>query len=285
MQDSPIQLKVQRRDSPNLTLIDLPGIAYNSADESLVGSIADMTKSLIDKYIQEPNMIIVVSASTETDLNVPHFCWKILVVGALECFPCGGHQVVIPAADDFASHESLKMASKYDPKGLRTLGVVTKTDRIEDGSSFVSKMRAEGNGHIKLRLGWVAVKNRTQKEVDENVPLAVARQSERHFFESDPRLVSLDRLGIACLIQMCIISKMLHRDLWGMDTLISKIVDIQTERVREFIPKTIQMLSVRIKELEEAMKRLPPTHTSDEGRRAFVIDLVRASSLPHVICS
>jgi len=94
--DHPIHLKVLRKGSPNLTLIDLPGIAYNTADQGLAGDIAEMTKSLIVKYITPPDMIIV---------------------------------VVLPAADDFGAHEAIKLANIHDPTGTRTLGVVTKVSR------------------------------------------------------------------------------------------------------------------------------------------------------------
>ena len=175
-----------RKDSPNITLIDLPGIAYNSADEHLTDDISELTKNLITKYIQPPDMIIV---------------------------------VVVPASDDFASHESIKMATLHDPAGLRTLGVVTKTDRIETGKGFAAKMRAEGAGHIKLKLGYIAVKNRSQQEVDENMTLDEARRGEQLFFESDPRVRDLDRAN------------------WGMDTVIERIVEIQSQKMSEFIPK------------------------------------------------
>ena len=91
--DFPIHLKIMRKDSPNLTLIDLPGIAYNTSDQGLDGDIAELTKNLIIKYITPPDMIIV---------------------------------VVLPAVDDFGAHESIKLARIHDPTGMRTLGVVTK---------------------------------------------------------------------------------------------------------------------------------------------------------------
>lgn len=136
---------------------------------------------------------------------------------------------MIPAADDFASHESLKMAAHHDPEGLRTLGVVTKTDRIEEGRGFQAKMRAEGKGHIKLRLGFVAVKNRTQREVEDNLSFEDARRAEAAFFENDPRVAGLTS------------------DLWGMETVIDKIVGIQSERVQEFIPKALNLVMEKIK--------------------------------------
>ena len=65
-------------------------------------------------------------------------------------------------------------------------------------------MRAEGRGHIKLKLGYVAVKNRSQQEVDSGMSLEDARSSERKFFETNPLVSDLDR------------------SLWGMDTAIDR---------------------------------------------------------------
>ena len=48
--DAPIHLKVMRRDSPTLTLIDLPGLAYMSADECQASTIYKQTAGLLRKY-------------------------------------------------------------------------------------------------------------------------------------------------------------------------------------------------------------------------------------------
>lgn len=50
--DAPIHLKVMRRDSPTLTLIDLPGLAYMSADEGQASTIYEQTAGLVRKYAQ-----------------------------------------------------------------------------------------------------------------------------------------------------------------------------------------------------------------------------------------
>ena len=93
-----------------------------------------------------------------------------------------------------------------------------KTDRIETGAGFAAKMRAEGNGHIKLKLGYIAVKNRSQKQVEDGIGMEEARLHERQFFESNALVAGLDS------------------SLWGMDTVIERIVDIQSQKVSEFIP-------------------------------------------------
>ena len=82
-------------------------------------------------------------------------------------------------------------------------------------------MRAEGNGHIKLKLGYIAVKNRSQQQVEDGISMEEARLHERQFFESNALVAGLDS------------------SLWGMDTVIERIVDIQSQKVSEFIPKVI----------------------------------------------
>lgn len=72
---------------------------------------------------------------------------------------------VVPAVDDFGNCEALKLAQEVDPDGSRTLGVVTKVDLIPADSDIVQKLRVERGNDIDLRLGWIAVKCRSPKEV------------------------------------------------------------------------------------------------------------------------
>lgn len=123
--------------------------------------------------------------------------------------------VVIPAMDDFANAEAIALSRKYDPDGNRTLGVVTKTDNVREGSGMKAKLRMEGNHVVSLQLGFVAVVNRTPVEVEKNVPTADVRARETHFFLTNPELAGLGK------------------EFWGMDTLVSRIVEIQAEHVRK----------------------------------------------------
>jgi len=51
------------------------------------------------------------------------------------------------------------MAREVDPKGIRTLGVITKVDIMDAGTNAWNMVL--GN-EVPLRLGYVAVKNRSQ---------------------------------------------------------------------------------------------------------------------------
>ncbi|KAG8893025.1 vacuolar protein sorting-associated protein 1 [Tulasnella sp. 408] len=76
---------------------------------------------------------------------------------------------VTAANTDIANSDGLKMAREVDPEGLRTIGVLTKVDLI-----------------IPLRLGYVPVVNRGQRDIDTNKAISVALEAERSFFENHP---------------------------------------------------------------------------------------------------
>jgi vacuolar protein sorting-associated protein 1 len=49
------------------------------------------------------------------------------------------------------------MARRLDPKGIRTIGVITKLDIMDRGTNAKRMLMGQD---IALRLGWVGVKNR-----------------------------------------------------------------------------------------------------------------------------
>jgi interferon-induced GTP-binding protein Mx len=125
-----IVIELSSPDSPDLTIIDLPGIirtGTNGQDSAVVRHINE----LIDFYIHQKNTIIL---------------------------------AVIPANQDIATVDILERAGKGDPTGARTLGVLTKPDLIGEGNDdeiihVITNMRKP------LLLGYVMIKNMTQKEV------------------------------------------------------------------------------------------------------------------------
>lgn len=104
-----------------MTLIDLPGITHISKIGDQF-NIHEATVSMIRKYIQSTEMVIL---------------------------------VVVPASDDFSNCEAIKYAREYDPEGKRTIGVVTKCDLIpENDYDIVKKIKAERLDDIKLEMGY-----------------------------------------------------------------------------------------------------------------------------------
>ena len=65
---------------------------------------------------------------------------------------------VLPANADMTLSDGLQMARNVDPKGHRTVGVITKMDIMDSGTN--ARNMLEGKD-VKLRLGFVGIKNRS----------------------------------------------------------------------------------------------------------------------------
>nr|XP_060626288.1 interferon-induced GTP-binding protein Mx1 [Anolis sagrei ordinatus] len=147
--DKLISLEISSPDVPDLTLIDLPGIARVAVGNQ-PADISEQIKMLIKKFIDR-----------EETINL----------------------VVVPCNVDIATTEALKMAQEVDPEGERTLGILTKPDLIDKGTegSVVKILR---NIIIPLKKGYMIVKCRGQQDIQSNLTLASAIQNEKSFFEN-----------------------------------------------------------------------------------------------------
>ena len=148
--DSIIRLEVESPYVPDLTLIDLPGIA-RVAGEGQKEDIEEQTKSLIKQYIEKEETIIL---------------------------------CVIPCTSDIATTEALKLAKQADPRRQRTLGVMTKPDLVDPGSQKNVVTTVQNVSAFKLRLGYTLVKCRGQKDIDDNMSLQKAIEEEKRFFKN-----------------------------------------------------------------------------------------------------
>ncbi|KAB2109020.1 hypothetical protein AG0111_0g2858 [Alternaria gaisen] len=116
--DDPIQLRVYSPNVPDLSLIDLPGyIQVVGRDQP--PQLKEKISQLCEKYIKAPNVILAISA----------------------------------ADVDLANSTALRASRRMDPRGERTIGVITKMDLVdaERGASLLSDQK------YALRLGYVGV--------------------------------------------------------------------------------------------------------------------------------
>lgn len=150
--DDPIHLTVYSPNVPDLSLIDLPGyIQVVGANQPL--QLKQKITELCDKYIQAPNVILAISA----------------------------------ADVDLANSTALRASRRVDPRGERTIGVITKMDLVDPvrGASILNDQQ------YPLRLGYVGVVSRAPqsqglfKMGPTNLLSAIAKQ-ENAFFSSHP---------------------------------------------------------------------------------------------------
>ncbi|KAM6285129.1 interferon-induced GTP-binding protein Mx-like isoform 2-T4 [Spheniscus humboldti] len=159
-----ISLEIQSPDVPDLTLIDLPGIARVAVGNQ-PKDIGEQIKMLLKRII-----------GCKETLNL----------------------VVVPCNVDIATTEALKMAQEVDPHGERTLGILTKPDLVDRGTEE-SIMNIIRNMVIPLKKGYMIVKCRGQQDIHNNLALATAIQQERKFFETHKHFSILMEEGRATI--------------------------------------------------------------------------------------
>uniref|UniRef100_A0A8C9Y9T3 Dynamin-2 n=1 Tax=Sander lucioperca TaxID=283035 RepID=A0A8C9Y9T3_SANLU len=145
----PINLRVYSPNVLNLTLIDLPGmtkVAVGDQPQDIEHQIRDMLMQFITK---ESCLILAVT----------------------------------PANTDLANSDALKISKEVDPQGLRTIGVITKLDLMDEGTDARDILE---NKLLPLRRGYIGVVNRSQKDIDGKKDIRAALAAERKFFLSHP---------------------------------------------------------------------------------------------------
>ncbi|XP_062272449.1 interferon-induced GTP-binding protein Mx-like [Scomber scombrus] len=160
--DDLISLEIASPDVPDLTLIDLPGIA-RVAVKGQPENIGDQIKRLIQKFITK-----------QETMNL----------------------VVVPCNVDIANTEALKMAQLVDPDGERTLGILTKPDLVDKGTED-TVIDITHNEIIHLKKGYMIVKCRGQTEIAEKVFLTEAIEREKAYFKDHVYFHTLYNDGLA----------------------------------------------------------------------------------------
>jgi len=88
---------------------------------------------------------------------------------------------VVSAKTDFSLQDVTEFARELDPKGMRTLGLITKPDTLDAGSGMeASYLKLAQNEDVYFRLGWHVLKNRSYEMRD--VPSTERDEAEEGFF-------------------------------------------------------------------------------------------------------
>ncbi|KAK8734306.1 hypothetical protein OTU49_006115 [Cherax quadricarinatus] len=155
----PINLRVYSPNVLNLTLIDLPGLTKVPIGDQ-PPDIEQQIRNMIMTYITKDSCLIL---------------------------------AVSPANSDLANSDALKLSKDADPDGIRTIGVITKLDLMDDGTDAREVLE---NKLLPLRRGYVGVVNRSQKDIEGRKDIKAAMAAERKFFLGHPAYRHVaDRMG------------------------------------------------------------------------------------------
>uniref|UniRef100_A0A3Q1BTZ2 Dynamin-2 n=1 Tax=Amphiprion ocellaris TaxID=80972 RepID=A0A3Q1BTZ2_AMPOC len=207
----PINLRVYSPNVLNLTLIDLPGmtkVAVGDQPPDIEHQIRDMLMQFITK---ESCLILAVT----------------------------------PANTDLANSDALKIAKEVDPQGLRTIGVITKLDLMDEGTDARDILE---NKLLPLRRGYIGVVNRSQKDIDGKKDIRAALAAERKFFLSHPAYRHIaERMGTPHL------QKTLNQQL--------------TNHIRDTLPGLRSKLQSQLLSLEKEVEEYKNFRPDDPARK------------------
>lgn len=145
----PINLRIFSPHVLNLTLIDLPGLTKVPVGNQ-PADIEHQIREMILTFIRRENCLIL---------------------------------AVTPANQDLATSDALKLAKEVDPDGLRTIGVITKLDLMDQGTDARQILE---NKVFPLRRGYIGVINRSQKDIEGKKDIRASLEAERKFFVTHP---------------------------------------------------------------------------------------------------
>ncbi|XP_072005640.1 dynamin-2 isoform X2 [Engystomops pustulosus] len=207
----PINLRVYSPHVLNLTLIDLPGITKVPVGDQ-PQDIEYQIRDMILQFISRESCLIL---------------------------------AVTPANTDLANSDALKMAKEVDPQGLRTIGVITKLDLMDEGTDARDILE---NKLLPLRRGYIGVVNRSQKDIDGRKDIRAALAAERKFFLSHPAYRHMaDRMGTPHL------QKGLNQQL--------------TNHIRETLPALRSKLQSQMLSLEKEVEEYKNFRPDDPTRK------------------
>uniref|UniRef100_A0A3P9HGT3 Dynamin-2 n=1 Tax=Oryzias latipes TaxID=8090 RepID=A0A3P9HGT3_ORYLA len=211
----PINLRVYSPHVLNLTLVDLPGMTKVPVGDQ-PADIESQIRDMLLQFVTKENCLML---------------------------------AVSPANSDLANSDALKIAKEVDPQGLRTIGVITKLDLMDEGTDAKDILE---NKLLPLRRGYIGVVNRSQKDIDGKKDINAAIAAERKFFLSHPAYRHLaDRMGTPYL------QKVLNEQL--------------TNHIRDTLPALRSKLQSQLLSIEKEVEEYKNFRPDDPSRKTKVL--------------
>ncbi|XP_044003391.1 dynamin-like isoform X2 [Aphidius gifuensis] len=214
---NPINLRIYSSKVLNSTWIDLPGFTKVPIDDPRYEIESKIHKIILD-YISNESCVIL---------------------------------AVTPANMDLANSVALQIAKEVDPQGLRTIGVITKLDQLDEKTDVREIFE---NRLLPLRRGYIGVVNRGSKAIDENTDIADALHDEKSFFKNHESYKHMaDKLGTPylqkILNQQLVVNireslPSLRKKLLDQKTLYEKDLSMEDMNIDDLASKTTLMIQM-----------------------------------------
>jgi dynamin 1-like protein len=88
---------------------------------------------------------------------------------------------ISPANSDLANSDALLLAKEVDPHGIRTIGVLSKIDLMDEGTNAIEMLQGKV---YPLVNGYIGIKCRSQKNIIDKVTIREGLDKEDVFFRN-----------------------------------------------------------------------------------------------------
>ncbi|KAI1855351.1 hypothetical protein JX266_000216 [Neoarthrinium moseri] len=212
-----LRVEISGPDQPHLTMVDLPGL-FLASNKAQSYSDAEMVKKMVLSYMKKPRSIIL---------------------------------AVVSASNEFVLQQVTQLAREIDPSGKRTLGLITKPDKLDQGSETEQYyVQLAQNTNVKLTLGWHVLRNRSYAE-----SMATSRERdnrEASFFQGAP----WDALPTG------------HE---GIAALRSRLSTILRDQILSQLPSVVSDVKTGLKESETQLDRLGGARATIADQRSYLL--------------
>ena len=213
-----LRLEISGPDMPQLTLVDLPGFYHNQTETQDAAGVAIVNR-LAEKYMKQENSIIL---------------------------------AIVSAGSELAAQKVLHEAAKHDRARERTLGIITKPDKVEENShNEKTYLQLAQNEEVsqKLALGWHVLRNRAHKE--SLATDAERNETEKLFFRSS------------------IWSAISFRNR-GIETLREKLSQVLLDHIKRKLPALISRIEELVRQHETRLRELGEQRVTPQDLRKYL---------------
>ncbi|KIM62717.1 hypothetical protein SCLCIDRAFT_118891 [Scleroderma citrinum Foug A] len=208
-----VSLGISGKELADLSFVDLPGLIASVGQAGHAHDI-DLVKNLVTSYIEKPSCVILLTVACETD---------------------------------FENQGAHHLAKQFDPEGKRTVGVLTKPDRIPFGEEE-SWLRLIRNEVEPLLNNWYCVKQPSSQMIKDGIDWAGARRHESEFFATTQPWCGLDSY---------------HQSFLRTTKLTDRLSTILAELIAKRLPEIQDELYRVMQFTEERLRALPKEPSND----------------------
>ncbi|PLB55520.1 Dynamin family protein [Aspergillus steynii IBT 23096] len=198
-----VRLDISAPNFPNLSFYDLPGVISQAEFEDERYLVA-LVENLVRQYISQENCIVIQT---------------------------------LPMTDDATNSSAGRIMRDVRGATERTLGVLTKPDRVQSCESYNQWIEILEGDKFTLGHGYFVVQNNP----DPSVGHAQAREEEAAFFASSPWSTELAA----------------YRDRFGTRNLQTRLSMLLLEQIQGCLPRVIEQINAKADRIDAELKTLP----------------------------